>query len=245
MKPAADARSLTSVRAARLAARDRRVSVRRQSRATRRSWTSARGYTCARAVATLGIAPLHEHVSVRREPAASNRLPPRGPRLRWAHGGDRQRRVDLAAADQPDAHAHHLVFDERAARLRRDAARSALRELRGSRGALRVAAERAGSSRRGSWGPGRVELVQISTPDETNDNIVAYWVPDRVPPPGQPLDFSYRMQWQLHTAETAARRLRGANARGPGLSARSPTTSSSSSSTSPGLRSTSYRPTRR
>jgi len=49
-----------------------------------------------------------------------------------------------------------------------------------------------------SWGPGRVELVQISTPDETNDNIVAYWVPDHVPPPGEPLDFAYRMHWQLH-----------------------------------------------
>ena len=70
----------------------------------------------------------------------------------------------------------------------------------------------------GSWGPGRVELVQIPTPDETNDNIVAYWVPDQVPPPGQPLDFSYRMHWQLHNRETAARRLRRADARGPRLS---------------------------
>ena len=51
----------------------------------------------------------------------------------------------------------------------------------------------------GSWGPGRVELVQISTPDETNDNIVAYWVPDQQPPPGKPLDFSYRLRWQLHS----------------------------------------------
>jgi glucans biosynthesis protein len=50
----------------------------------------------------------------------------------------------------------------------------------------------------GSWGPGRVELVQIGTPDETNDNIVAYWVPERVPPPGERLDFSYRLHWQLH-----------------------------------------------
>jgi glucans biosynthesis protein len=48
----------------------------------------------------------------------------------------------------------------------------------------------------GSWGPGRVELVQIPTPNETNDNIVAYWVPDRVPPPGEPLDFAYRLHWQ-------------------------------------------------
>jgi glucans biosynthesis protein len=29
----------------------------------------------------------------------------------------------------------------------------------------------------GDWGPGHVELVQIPTENETNDNIVAYWVP--------------------------------------------------------------------
>lgn len=48
----------------------------------------------------------------------------------------------------------------------------------------------------GSWGPGRVELLQLSTPDETNDNIVAYWVPDQLPTTGQPLDFAYRLHWQ-------------------------------------------------
>ena len=48
----------------------------------------------------------------------------------------------------------------------------------------------------GSWGPGRVELVQIHTPNETNDNIVAYWVPDQLPAPGEPLDFAYRLHWQ-------------------------------------------------
>jgi glucans biosynthesis protein len=48
----------------------------------------------------------------------------------------------------------------------------------------------------GSWGPGRVELVQLNTPDETNDNIVAYWVPEKLPPAGQPLDFAYRLHWQ-------------------------------------------------
>ncbi|HEX7054987.1 MAG TPA: glucan biosynthesis protein G [Burkholderiales bacterium] len=46
------------------------------------------------------------------------------------------------------------------------------------------------------WGPGRVELVQIPAPDETNDNIVAYWVPDRPPAPGQPYDMQYRVLWQ-------------------------------------------------
>ncbi|HET7793625.1 MAG TPA: glucan biosynthesis protein G [Rhizobacter sp.] len=48
----------------------------------------------------------------------------------------------------------------------------------------------------GSWGPGRIELLQLNTPDETNDNIVAYWVPERVPAPGQPLAFAYQMRWQ-------------------------------------------------
>ena len=31
----------------------------------------------------------------------------------------------------------------------------------------------------GDWGPGRVELLQFGTPDETHDNIAAYWVPQR------------------------------------------------------------------
>jgi periplasmic glucans biosynthesis protein len=48
----------------------------------------------------------------------------------------------------------------------------------------------------GSWGPGRVELVQLSTPDETNDNIVAYWVPEKPPARGEPLDIAYRLHWQ-------------------------------------------------
>ncbi len=49
---------------------------------------------------------------------------------------------------------------------------------------------------RGEWGAGRIELVQLNTPDETNDNVVAYWVPDALPPLGEPLQFAYRMQWQ-------------------------------------------------
>ncbi|WP_235504037.1 MULTISPECIES: glucan biosynthesis protein G [unclassified Acidovorax] len=46
------------------------------------------------------------------------------------------------------------------------------------------------------WGPGRVELVQLNTPDETHDNIVAYWVPAQLPAPGQPLEFAYELSWQ-------------------------------------------------
>ncbi|WP_430869917.1 glucan biosynthesis protein G [Cupriavidus basilensis] len=49
---------------------------------------------------------------------------------------------------------------------------------------------------KGNWGSGRVELVQIPTPDETNDNIVAYWVPDNPPKPKQAFDFEYRLLWQ-------------------------------------------------
>ena len=49
----------------------------------------------------------------------------------------------------------------------------------------------------GAWGAGRVELVQIPTPDETNDNIVAFWVPDSLPPPLQPLAVDYKLLWQL------------------------------------------------
>ena len=44
----------------------------------------------------------HEHVSVRREPAASRRLQARGARLRRPDGRDRRRRVALAAADQSE-----------------------------------------------------------------------------------------------------------------------------------------------
>jgi glucans biosynthesis protein len=49
----------------------------------------------------------------------------------------------------------------------------------------------------GDWGAGRVELVQFPIHDETDDNAVAYWVPAKLPPPGQPLDLSYRMSWQM------------------------------------------------
>ncbi|MCW5625692.1 MAG: glucan biosynthesis protein G [Burkholderiales bacterium] len=51
----------------------------------------------------------------------------------------------------------------------------------------------------GPWGAGRVELVQIPVPDETNSNIVAYWVPEKALQPKEPVDFEYRMLWQRDT----------------------------------------------
>ncbi len=52
----------------------------------------------------------------------------------------------------------------------------------------------------GSWGAGRVELVEIPSPDETNDNIVAYWVPDAAPQLRAPVDLEYRLLWQKEPA---------------------------------------------
>ena len=49
---------------------------------------------------------------------------------------------------------------------------------------------------KGNWGAGRIELVQIPTPDETNDNVVAFFSPDVSPLPQQPYDVEYRMLWQ-------------------------------------------------
>ena len=50
---------------------------------------------------------------------------------------------------------------------------------------------------RSKFDSGRVEIVQIPTPDETNDNIVVYWVPDVLPAPQEPIDFEYRLLWQM------------------------------------------------
>ncbi len=50
----------------------------------------------------------------------------------------------------------------------------------------------------GDWGAGRVELVQIPTPDETNDNIVAFWVPEKQFEPKKPVDLAYRLHWQMN-----------------------------------------------
>ncbi len=42
---------------------------------------------------------------------------------------------------------------------------------------------------------GRVELVEIPTRTDTNDNVVVLWVPEERPRPGQALGFSYKMYW--------------------------------------------------
>jgi glucans biosynthesis protein len=46
---------------------------------------------------------------------------------------------------------------------------------------------------RESWGEGRVELVELPTEHETNDNIVASFVPKDAPEPGKPFSYAYRI----------------------------------------------------
>ena len=47
----------------------------------------------------------------------------------------------------------------------------------------------------GKWGAGDVRLVGLPTPDETNDNVVAFWVPAKLPPIGEPLKLEYKLHW--------------------------------------------------
>lgn len=49
----------------------------------------------------------------------------------------------------------------------------------------------------GKWGRGSVRLVEIPTTTEFDDNIVAFWVPEKLPPPGEPIDVEYRLTWGL------------------------------------------------
>ncbi len=45
-----------------------------------------------------------------------------------------------------------------------------------------------------AWGKGRVELVEIPSDSETNDNIVAYWVPDQAMKAGESREFKYSLK---------------------------------------------------
>lgn len=47
----------------------------------------------------------------------------------------------------------------------------------------------------GDWGKGSVRLVEIPSDMETNDNIVAFWIPEAPAKAGQSIELSYRMHW--------------------------------------------------
>jgi len=46
----------------------------------------------------------------------------------------------------------------------------------------------------GNWGKGRAELVEIPSDSETNDNVVAYWVPAKAMKAGGNATFKYRLR---------------------------------------------------
>ena len=46
---------------------------------------------------------------------------------------------------------------------------------------------------KGRWGPGDIMLVQIPTPNETNDNTVAFWTPKAPPQVGVPYTIGYSL----------------------------------------------------
>ena len=47
----------------------------------------------------------------------------------------------------------------------------------------------------GNWGRGHVQLVEIPTDAETNDNIVAYWRPDEGLRRDETFKYAYRLSW--------------------------------------------------
>ena len=59
----------------------------------------------------------------------------------------------------------------------------------------------------GDWGRGKVELVEIPTPDETNDNIVSFWTPDQLPPKGTPIKTDYTIRWTMDERGTVTKDL--------------------------------------
>ncbi|WP_281279081.1 glucan biosynthesis protein G [Pigmentiphaga humi] len=59
----------------------------------------------------------------------------------------------------------------------------------------------------GDWGKGRVELLELPTSDETNDNIAAFWVPESPPKPGAALDLNYTLRWTRNETALADAKL--------------------------------------
>ena len=56
----------------------------------------------------------------------------------------------------------------------------------------------------GDWGPGAVDLVEIPTPNETNDNVVAFWRPrERLSAAGEYI-YTYRLHWGRDAPEAGA-----------------------------------------
>lgn len=48
---------------------------------------------------------------------------------------------------------------------------------------------------KGDWGQGHVRLFEFPSDHEYADNVVAMWVPARLPDPGEPLRVAYQILW--------------------------------------------------
>jgi glucans biosynthesis protein len=55
-----------------------------------------------------------------------------------------------------------------------------------------------------NWGAGAVELIEIPSDRETNDNIIAFWRPKDPIPAGKPWHASYRLRWNTQPRVTPA-----------------------------------------
>ncbi len=60
---------------------------------------------------------------------------------------------------------------------------------------------------KGHWGAGKATLIEIPTPNETNDNIVAFWQPAVMPVSGRPYPFDYRLLWNGGGPQEAVARI--------------------------------------
>lgn len=61
------------------------------------------------------------------------------------------------------------------------------------------------------WGKGVVELVEIPTDRESNDNIVTFWRPAQPLRPGKPLTYAYALRWGRPVTESALARVKETN----------------------------------
>lgn len=67
------------------------------------------------------------------------------------------------------------------------------------------------------WGCGQVQLVELPTDDEINDNIVAFWTPQKPATSGAEYHFRYRLYWQAdnpHAPKDLARSVATRSGRG-------------------------------
>ncbi len=96
---------------------------------------------------------------------------------------DNRRRLEISSFDLPDPKGFGLVQRDRDFDHYQDL--EARYDLRPS----------AWVEPQGPWGRGRVELVEIPSDDEINDNMAAYWVPEERAVPGAQPRYAYTLHW--------------------------------------------------